>query len=122
MIRALLFDFSRTLIFPKDAAYTEGNLNPLHESLKAKNPDYPFLDYFELNHALLAYLKTLKNRFKVCIFTTGYIQEAPQIQDDLAFFDGIYSAEKMGSSKTNPEAYLQLAEKIGFRANEILFV
>lgn len=121
MIKALLFDFSRTLLFPKDKSYS-GDMNPLHASLKAKNSSYPFLDHFELNRGLLKYLKTIKSRFPMHIFTTGTVQEAPEIQADLKLFDGVHSAERLGLSKTDPASYARIAEMLGFKANELLLI
>ncbi|HLD62550.1 MAG TPA: HAD-IA family hydrolase [Candidatus Norongarragalinales archaeon] len=121
MIKVLLFDFSRTLLFPKDRSYS-GDMNPLHASLKARDLNYPFLDHFELNHELLSYLKTLKGRFSLHIFTTGTVQDSPAIRTDLKIFEGIHSAEKLGLSKTDSASYEEIAKKLGVNANEILLI
>ncbi len=121
MIRAALFDLSRVLLFAKDKSYA-GDLNPLHASLKARNPNYPFLEHFELNNELLKYIKSLKGRFQLHIFTSGTIQDAPEISGELKFFDGIYSAEKLGIEKTDPMSYEQISEKLGLKTSEILLI
>ena len=72
MIKTLLFDFSRVLLHPTDKTY-KGSLNNLHRELK-DNESYYLFNYFELNQELLDYLKTVKNKFELCIFTTDIIQ------------------------------------------------
>ena len=120
--KAILFDFSRTLLLPADKTY-QGDLNPLHARLKQENPNYAFLKHFVLNSALLDFLEKIKDKFKLYIFTSGSIQNAPEIRDDLEIvFSGIYSAETMGYSKKDPEAYMQIAKELNFSPNEICFV
>lgn len=121
MIKALLFDFSRTLLFPKDKTYT-GGLNDLHKKIQ-ENPNYNFLESFELNKGLLDYLETVKNKFDLYIFTSESIQEDPAIKDDLAkIFTKIFSATEMGLSKKDPKAYEFIAKELNLIPNEILFI
>lgn len=121
VIQALVFDFSRVLLFAKDPDYKD-DLNPLHRKLLEQDADYPFLEYFYLNQELLDYLGELgtKRRF---IFTSGIIQDAPAIQANIrGVFEAIYSAEKMGVRKTEPDAYRQLCQNIQLQPHEVLFV
>ena len=121
MITTLLFDFSRVLLFPKDKSY-RGELNPLHAEL-SKNPNYKFLDYFELNAELLRFLKGIKDRSELYIFTSGTIQDAPEIQPTLRdIFVRVYSAERIGFSKKDPDSYSFIANDLGINAGEILFI
>ena len=121
MITTLLFDFSRVLLFPKDKSY-RGELNPLHAEL-SKNPNYKFLDYFELNAELLRFLKGIKDRSELYIFTSGTIQDAPEIQPTLRdIFVRVYSAERIGLSKKDPDSYSFIANDLGINAGEILFI
>jgi hypothetical protein len=55
LIKAIVFDFSRVLLFAKDPGYKD-DLNPLHRKLLEQDASYPFLDYFYLNQELLHYL------------------------------------------------------------------
>lgn len=121
MISALLLDFSRVLLHPKDKTYQE-SLNGLHAKL-SKDPVYKFLDYFELNQELLQFLKNLKGKYNLSIFTSETIQEAPEIQDDLKeIFENIYSALKLGVSKQDPNAYKIIAKQLQKEENQILFI
>lgn len=121
-IKAILFDFSRTLLFPTDDAY-RGDLNPLHKKLKTVDKNYKFLSHFQLNTELLDYLERLSDRFNLYIFTSGSIQNAPEIAGGLKKkFKEIYSAEKLGLSKKNPEAYKHISGILGLQVEEILFV
>jgi hypothetical protein len=63
MIKVLLFDFSRTLLFPTDNNY-KGELNPLHAQL-SQTPDYDFNKHFFLNTELLKYLKISLERIAI---------------------------------------------------------
>jgi len=121
MIKVLLLDFSRTLLFPKEAEY-KGDLNPLHKELSQKD-SYNFLDYFELNNDLLKFLKGLKDKYKIYIFTSGSIQNVSEIKEKLdEVFDGIYSSEDIGFSKRDPKAYDYIAKELGVKPWEIVFV
>ncbi len=121
MISTLLFDFSRVLLFPKDKTYT-GELNPLHRKLST-GFNYRIFDYFQLNEELLGFLNTKREEYGLYIFTTGTIQNVPEIQVKVrkVFLD-IYSAEELGLSKKEPRGYLAIAEKIQKDPREILYV
>ncbi|MFA5828655.1 MAG: HAD-IA family hydrolase [Candidatus Shapirobacteria bacterium] len=122
MINTIIFDFSRVLLFAKDKVYKE-DLNPLHKKLLAENPNYAFLDYFELNEELLAYLETIKKKFDLYIFTSGSIQNAKEIKTRIAgIFRGILSAEVMGVSKKDPQAYVSLTKKLAKNPNEVIYI
>lgn len=122
MINTLIFDFSRVLLFAKDKGYKE-DLNPLHKKLVAENPNYAFLDYFELNKELLTYLETIKDKFELYIFTSGSIQNAKEIKGRIEqVFRGVFSAEEMGVSKKDPQAYVALTQKLSKNPNEAIFI
>ena len=121
MVNTLLFDFSRVILFPKDKAYI-GDLNPLHAELR-KNPGYRFLDYFELNTDLMRFLREIKSKYELYIFTSGSIQDAPEIQPEIReVFAKVYSAERIGYSKRDPASYKFIADDLHKRPDEILFV
>ncbi len=121
MVKALLFDFSFTLLFPKNKTY-HGELNSLHRSY-SQTPNYDFLANFELNEELITFLTEIKAKYKLFMFTSGTIQDAPEIKDKVdALFDKIFSAEEMMLSKKEPESYKKIAGLIDLPAEEILFV
>ncbi len=121
MIKALVFDFSRTLFFPKDKEYT-GELNALHRKL-AVNPNYDILQNFEFNEELMIFLGHLKNRYRLYLFTSGTIQDAPEIKYKTAsLFEKIFSAEQMQVSKKDLESYKRIARTLKLKPEEILFV
>lgn len=119
-ITTLLFDFSKVLLFANDQDYND-DLNPLHRKLLADNMNYDFLKYFHLNYELLIFLKTSK--LKSYIFTSGQIQKAPAIQDDLhRVIEEVFSAEDLGLSKQDPKSYKIICEKINTKPKQILFI
>jgi HAD superfamily hydrolase (TIGR01549 family) len=121
MITTLLFDFSRVLLFAKSTSYN-GELNALHQELSL-NPNYNFLNNFELNGELLSYLDSIKNKISLYIFTSGTIQNAPEIKDKIEkVFKKVFSAGDLGISKSDPDAYKLVAESLGINAEEILFI
>lgn len=121
MIRALLLDFSFTLLFPKKSDY-KGELNKLHRTL-SQIPNYDFLANFGLNEELVMFLTNLKEKYKIYMFTSGTIQNAPEIKDKVdTLFDKIFSAEEMMLSKRDPESYTKIAGMIDLPKAEILFV
>lgn len=120
MIKTLLFDFSRVLLHPTDKTYA-GSLNNLHQELK-DNESYYLFNYFELNKELLEFLKTLRNKFKMCIFTTDIIQNDPLIREKIdPIFFKIYSASELGISKKEPQSYKFIAKDLGKNPEEIFF-
>jgi len=121
MIKAYLFDLSRTILFPKDKSY-QSELNALHKELSL-NKNYNFSDYFELDESLLSYLESVKNKYGLYIFTSGSIQNAPEIKSRLgSIFKRIFSAEDLGFSKKDPKAYEYISEQIGLTPDEVLFI
>lgn len=121
MIKALLFDFSYVLLFPKDTNYHE-ELNTLHRKLSLTQ-NYDFLANFQLNEELMIYITNLKEKYKIFMYTSGTIQNAPEIKDKVdALFEKIFSAEEMMLSKKESDSYKKIAELIGLPIEEILFV
>lgn len=121
MIKALIFDLSRTLIFPKDRAYT-GELNALYRKF-VQDPKFDFMTNFELNEELFLYLTNLKDKYKMYLFTSGTLQTAPEIKNKIdALFDKVFSAEQMMIKKNEYSSYKKLARVLGLSPNSILFV
>jgi HAD superfamily hydrolase (TIGR01509 family) len=121
MISALLFDFARVFLFAKEKDY-EGELNALHRQLSS-SLDYKFFDHFEFNEELFGYVEQLKAKIDLYMFTSGTIQETPEVQIKIVdLFKEIFSAQKLCLSKTDPRAYIDIAASIGKAPEEILFI
>lgn len=120
MISNLLFDFSRVLLFPKDENY-RGLLNDLYRKIiKDKSP---FLDNFKLNQDLFAFLRSLKTKYKLSIYTTDIIQNDPQARVVInPIFTNVFAANNLGISKKDPNGYLVIANKLQTKPQEILFI
>jgi len=121
MIKALISDFSKVLLFRKDNPEL-GKLNNYHKEL-LKKKDYDFWQYFILNTELLDFYKQLSSSLDMYIFTTKYIQEYPPVQKKLkSAFRKIFSAIRLGIKKDKPEAYLKLIDLLKLAPEEILFI
>jgi len=121
MIKALLFDFSRTLLFPKDRSYKEG-LNSLHKKL-SESPDYIFFEHFELNKEILHFLDRIKDKVSVYMFTSESIQETSDLKPIISkTFVKVFSAKMMSLDKKNPNSYLLISKDINIKPEEIVFV
>ncbi len=121
MIKVLLFDFSRVLLFSKDSGYV-GELNALHDTLQL-NTKYKIFEHFELNNELLDIIQKIDNKVKKVIFTSGHIQNEPSIFNLIkSVFDQIISAEEIGVSKKDSGAYKKIAEILQVKSEDILFI
>jgi HAD superfamily hydrolase (TIGR01509 family) len=121
MVKALITDFSRVLLFPKDKNY-KGSLNALHKEL-SNQQGYNILDYFEVNTELLDYYKSIRDKVALYIFTSETIQDSPELQPFIQHvFSAVYSALKMGVSKKDEDTYRKLSSLIGFPADEIVYI
>jgi len=119
-INTLVFDFARVLLFPEDNKYPD-KLNPLYKQL-AQDSKFSFFENFKLNQELLDFLQKQAEKYELYIFTSGTIQDAPELADALSIFKNIYSGEVMGLNKASPEAYRFLADSLQKKPDEILFV
>ena len=121
MIKVLLFDFARVLLFPKDENYS-GKLNDLYKTVKDEK-HFNFEDVFYFNEELLDYLRTVKDKYKLVMFTSETIQDDLAVVEKLdGIFENIFSAKEMGFAKTDPEAYRFIVSKLQCNPNEILFI
>lgn len=121
MVTALLFDFSRVFLFAKDRNYN-GELNALHKSLSAK-PGYKFFEHFMFNEELFNIVEQLKYKTDIFMFTSGIIQEAPEVQAKInGLFKEVFSANKLGLPKNDPNTYFDLVGRIGKPQEEIVFI
>lgn len=121
MIHALVTDFSRVLLFPADTQYA-GGLNALCQNLAATG-EYNFWEHFVLNRELLAFYKSVGEHVSVYMFTTEHIQEHPALQPELeGVFRGVFSGARLRLKKSDPAAYITIANEIGYSPVEVLYV
>jgi FMN phosphatase YigB (HAD superfamily) len=121
MIKALITDFSRVLLFPKNKNYKD-SLNTLHKQLSTQS-GYRLLDHFELNNELLDYYKSLGDKLDIFLFTSETIQDSPELTPFVQpIFKAVYSALKMGVSKKDEEAYHKLSSMTGFAPDDSIYV
>jgi len=122
VITSILSDFSRVVLKPKDDNYN-GTLNGLYKELKSKSELFNFYDYFELNNQLLDLYKQLKKKYSINLFTTGSIQNAPEIKDKIySVFEHVFSAEELGLDKKDPKSYMVIAENIHLSPDQIFYI
>lgn len=121
MIKALITDFSRVLLFPKDKSYS-GSLNGLHRDLSTQ-ANYKLLDSFELNTELLEYYKSLAEKLDLYVFTSESIQDSPELQPFIKpIFKEIFSAMKMGVAKKDENAYRKLIATVNLDPSEMVYI
>ncbi len=114
-------DVSKVLLFTKDKTYT-GTLNGLHKEM-SQDPNYKFLEVFELNEELLQYYASLQDKLQLYIFTSETIQDAPEIAAQIqAVFKEIFSASKLNIIKKDKTAYQLLLTKINLSPEEVVFI
>ena len=120
MIKVIVTDFSRVLLFPVDESY-KGGLNALNNQLLGANSDYDFKKHFRINKELLEYYASLD--LPIYIFTSETIQEHPAIKDDLRdIFSGVLSAKNLKIRKTDKNAYIVIAHRLNVQPFEILYI
>lgn len=120
MITNLLFDFSRVILFPRDENYS-GLLNELYRKILEEKSS--FLDHYRINEELLNFLKPLKEKYHLSIYTTDIIQNDPVAKQFLdPIFEEIYAANDLKVSKKDPDGYLVVAEKLNVKPEQILFI
>jgi FMN phosphatase YigB (HAD superfamily) len=121
MVKVIISDLSRVILFPKEESYT-GKLNDLYQRLQAEG-DYDFWSYFKLDMDLFNFYKKISKNIDVYIFTSKYIQEHPALRSELEpVFKAIFSAIRLNLTKADPESYKFIADKIGLKPEEILYV
>jgi len=121
MIKYIISDFSKVLLFPKNKNYA-GKLNDLHKK-NLESGDYDFWKVFELDQALFDYYKTLSNNYELFIFTSEHIQDYPPARQVLdTVFRKIFIALEMNVKKDDPKAYKRLSELLKCSPNEVIYI
>lgn len=120
MITNILFDFSRVILFPKDENY-KGLLNDLYRKITEEK--LSFLEHYKFNEELLNFLKPLKEKYHLSIYTTDIIQNDQEVRRILdPIFEEIFAANDLGISKKDPKGYLVIAGKLNVKLEQILFI
>lgn len=122
MIKAVVSDFSRVLLFPADNNYT-GGLNELNNNLIKENPNYSFLDFFTINKELLTFYSELNKTIPVHIFTSETIQEHPfikkMIEDSTT---SVLSASTLGIHKSESSSYKKILSTLKLKPSEVVYI
>lgn len=122
MITTILSDFSRVILNPKDKNY-KGTLNGFYKELKQKDSTFNFNDYFEFNDDILNLYESLKNKYSVNVFTTGTIQNDPEVRKRIdSIFDNVITAADHGLDKHIPDSYTYIANKLGKDPQQIIYI
>lgn len=117
-MKLIIWDFSRTLLFPKAGDYI-GGLNKLYDVKKSLG----FNELFITNDELIDYIDKIKSKVKSIIFTTGNIQNAPEIAEKLeGKFAGIENVISVGYPKDNPKSFNRLCIKYDADPQNVLFI
>ena len=120
-ITTILLDLCRVILFPVDISY-KSELNFLYKKLVG-DYDYSFKNNFRIDTQMINYLQILKNKKDLYMFTSGTIQNSPEIKDMLdSIFIKIFSADEMGYRKNDPKVFLTIAKLINNKPQEILFI
>lgn len=120
-ISHIVSDLGEVLVFAKDKTYT-GRLTKLHTELRSHSTYEP-LSTFEINQTLLDSFLPYKSACQFHIFTAGLIHLVPEIWERLAVvFDDALTEEEIGSAKSQPQAFIDLAVKLHCEPAEILFI
>jgi len=121
MIKAIISDFSKVLLFPKDKSY-QGKLNALYRQL-SQTPGYNIFQHFELNTELLNLYSTLKDQFALYMFTSDVIQDAPEVQLYIqSVFTKIFSASKININKKDVAAYKKILAELNLSGDEVVYI
>jgi len=121
MIKSIISDFSRVLLFLKEEDPSI-KLNAFHQEM-LKSGDYDFWQYFRLNQELLDYYQQLAKKLNLYIFTTEYLQEYPPVKQVIdPVFTEIFSAHRLGYQKNNPVAFQYLIKQIGLPPEHVLYI
>lgn len=122
MVKCILLDFSRVILFYKDVSYGNG-LSDKHNELREDQSNYKFTDYFELNIKLLKFIKKLKNKYQISMFTNSILHKMPAVQKQLnPLIDIVYEAKILQLDKTSPSAYEFIAKEEKCKPSEILLL
>lgn len=120
MVKAILFDFSRVLLFPNGKDPVE-SLNGKYRELLERG-EFDFFGHFRLNEELMDFIYKLQDDYELYLFTSETIQEAPELKEELGVFKRIFSGTRMNLNKKEATSYETIAREISVDPEEIVFV
>lgn len=121
MINTIIFDFAGVILNPPSQEVVEG-IPELHKEMFPKDPYY-FANHFEINDALLDFLKTKKERFDLVIFTSMMLKDEPELRKKIdPIFSKIYTAPEIQMRKNNINAYKFILKDLNINPDEALFI
>ncbi len=123
LLKCILFDFSRTLIFPNDRDYA-GKLNVLYTTLPEHRRDDNFFHWYTLNDQLIAKAYELKHQgYKIALYTSGALHEIPCVTEKIqGLFDHVFTTRVVGLAKDDPAVYYDIALSLDLSPAEVLFI
>jgi putative hydrolase of the HAD superfamily len=78
-----------------------------------------------INDSLVAYVRTLKERYRITCLSNGSREWTLQVIDDHGLhdmFEQIVLSGDLGIVKPNPEIYVAALDKLGLPASQVIFV
>lgn len=121
MINTIIFDFAGVILNPPSEENVEG-VTELHKEMFPKDPYY-FANHFEINDALLDFLKTKKEKFNFVIFTSMMLKNEPELREKIdEVFKKIYSAAELQIRKNDPESFKFILKDLNKNPDEVLFI
>lgn len=121
MIKVLLFDFARVILFPKDVTYS-GKLSDFYRKL-TKQPKSIF-HYYKFNTELLSSLEKYSSKYQLAILTSSeHLPFHPEILPKLnKLFEPIIYSGELGHPKYQPACYKKAAHLLNVDPAQILFI
>lgn len=121
MIKAILSDLSKVILFAKDTSYT-GAMTDLLLEHRDKS-DYNFNDFYYVNEEYLQLLESMKEKIQILLFTQGRMLEEPSLKSRLdKTFNHTTSSAILGYDKNDARAFSEFARQMNLAPNEILFI
>ncbi len=77
-----------------------------------------------LNQELLTFLRPLKDRYQLCVYTNSFdLLNTPSCHSALSsLFHKIFFARQLNWPKSQPESYLKIAKELKVKPNEMAFI
>ena len=123
VFHTLIQPFARNELSPDE--FLEKLISPLNKGVSPKEFEYLFKTIPELNTELLDYIKKLRSKFTVYLFSNNFGPVFPNYRKQINFneyFDELLLSHKLGFSKTQDQIWEVVLLKINFKPTEILFV
>lgn len=121
MIKTIIFDFAGVILNPPSEENI-GEVTEIHKEIFPKDPYY-FANHFEINDALLDFLKTKKEKFNFVIYTSMMLKNEPELREKIdEIFTKIYSAAELQMRKNDPESFKFILKDLNATAEEVLFI